>query len=376
MRVLTAVAAMAALLAAVSCEGHPAASTPKACSGLRRPGVPLAFAPERAPSPARARCIGAQYAAVVGQLGWGRLPRLMRRGSAGLLAWQQRSLLYACNGCGLAGFGLDWVRAHRPNWIMHSATGTEIHPLEHPGWVLLNFTDPKYDAAWGVHVRKSLAAGGWTGVEVIDASNDPDWSEVPVYPSTGEPMTERQRRQKLAAALALVRATVKLGGGYSLLADNGPPSVVDFHQINSTDVVTVGEGFARVAGAAWNTVFHYFQKASGWESGVYVRDDPGLNREQAVYGLASFMLVAIPRGSAYVGAAAASSPIYQISPGAVPTTPATKDGDVWVRRYPNGVVAVNPSDIGGSVSMGSAGRVTIPPRSAAIEAGGHLLTSR
>jgi hypothetical protein len=374
MRILTAVAAMAALLAAVSCEGHSASSTPKACSGLRRPGVPLALAPAHPPSVARARCLGVQYAAVVGQLGWKRLPRLMRRSSAGLLAWQQRSLLYACDRCGLAGFGLGWVRAHHPGWIMHSVAGTEIHPIEHPAWVLLNFTSPKYYSAWAQHVRHSLIAGGWTGVEVIDAGNDPDWSDVPIDPSTAAQMTDAHRRRYLARALALVRATLKIKG-YSLLADNGPPSVVNFDQINSTDAVTVGEGFGRLGGAAWDTTFHYFQKAAGWESGVYVRDDPGLNRDQAVYGLASFMLVAIPRASAYVGTVPASSPIYRISPGAPPTTPATKDGEVWVRTYPNAVVAVNPSDIAGSVAMGSAGQVTLPPRSAAIESGGHLLTS-
>jgi hypothetical protein len=374
MRLLTAVAAMVALLAAVSCEGNSASSTPKACSGLRRPGVPLGFAPAHPPSPARARCIGVQYAAVVGRLGWNKLPKMMRRSSPGLLAWQQRSLLYACNRCGLAGFGLGWVRDHHPGWIMHSATGTEIHPIEHPGWVLLNFTDPRYYSAWAQHVRHSLIAGGWTGVEVIDAGNDPDWSDVPVDPSTGEVMTDGHRRHYLARALALVRATLKIMG-YSLLADNGPPTVVSFDQINSTDVVTVGEGFGRLGGTAWDTVFHYYRKAGGWKSGVYVRDDPGLTRDQTIYGLASFMLVAIPRASAYVGTVAAGSPIFQISPGAAPATPATRDGEVWVRTYPNAVVAVNPSDVAGSVSMGAAGRVTIPPRAAAIESGGHLLTS-
>jgi hypothetical protein len=211
-------------------------------------------------------------------------------------------------------------------------------------------------------------------VEVIDAGNDPDWSDVPIDPATGETMTDAHRRHYLARALALVRATLKIEV-YSLLADNGPPSVVSFDQINSTDAVTVGDGFAHLSGPAWETQLHYFQKSGGWESGVYVRDGAGLTTDQTVYGLASFLLVAIPRDSAYTGSGSASSPIYQISPGQAPTTPATKDGEVWVRTYPHATVAVNPSDIAGSISMGAAGQVTIPPRSAAIESGGHLLTS-
>jgi len=374
MRILTAAAMMAALVAAVSCEGQSASTAPQSCAGLRRPGVPLAYMPARAPSVARARCIGVQYAAVVGRLGWGTLPEIMHRGSPNLQAWQQRSLLYACNRCGLAGFGLGWVRSHHPTWIMHSAQGTEIHPDEHPGWVLLNFTDPKYQNAWGVHVRKSLAAGGWTGVEVIDSDNDPDWSDVPVDPATGSLMTDANRRRYLAHALALIRATLKLQL-FSLLADNGPPTVVSFDQINSTDAVTVGDGFAHLAGTSWETQLNYFQKAGGWESGVYVRDEPGLTRAETVYGLAAFMLVAIPRDSAYAGSGSASSSVYQISPGATPTEPATQHGEIWTRAYPNAVVAVNPSDVAGSVPMGSDGAVTIPPRSAAIETGGHLITS-
>jgi hypothetical protein len=374
MRILTAAAMMAALVAAVSCEGQPASTAPRACAGLRRPGVPLAFMPARAPSVARAHCISVQYAAVVGRLSWGTLPKIMHRGSANLQAWQQRSLLYACNRCGLAGFGLGWVRSHHPTWIMHSAQGTEIHPDDHPGWALLNFTDPKYQNAWGVHVRKSLAAGGWTGVEVIDADNDPDWSDVPIDPATGALMTDANRRRYLAHALALIRATLKIQG-YSLLADNGPPTVISFDQINSTDAVTVGDGFAHLSGAAWETQLNYFQKAGGWESGVYVRDEPGLTRAETIYGLAAFMLVAIPRDSAYSGSGSASSSVYQISPGATPTEPATKHGEVWTRAYPDAVVAVNPSDTAGSVPMGAAGQVTIPPRSATIETGGHLLTS-
>ena len=206
MRILTAAATLVAMLVAVSCEGHSATTAPAACAGLRRPGVPLAFAPARAPTLARARCLGIQYTAVIGRLSWGSLPSVIRKLDSSVAAWQERSLLYACDRCGLAGFGLTWVRNHHSGWILHSPQGTEVHPQQHPDWVLLNFTDPKYQYAWALHVRKSLGAGGWTGVDVIDADNDPDWSDTPIDPATGEAMTEGHRRQYLASALTLIDA--------------------------------------------------------------------------------------------------------------------------------------------------------------------------
>jgi hypothetical protein len=374
MRLLTAVATLAALLAAVACEGNSGSTTPTACAGVRRPGVPLVFAPARPPTLERARCLGLRYAAAIGTLAWGDLPGTMRRAAPGLAAWQERSLLYACDRCGLAGFGLEWVRSHHPGWIMHSEQGTEIHPGDHPDWVLLNFIDPRYDNAWGVHVRKSLAAGGWTGVDVMDADNDPDWSDTPVNPSTGQLLTERQRRQKLADALALVRATLKIQG-YSLIAENGPPDVIDFHQVNSTDAVSLRDGFARLSADDWEAELRYYQHAGGWEVGTYVQDRPGLSRARMLYGLAAYLLVAIPRDSAYIAPAGPDDPLYAIHPGTPPTTPAVQDGGAWTRTYPNAIVAVNPSDLPATVKMGSAGSVTMAAHTAAIETGGRLLTA-
>jgi len=374
MRFLTAIAALAALLAAASCGGGSDTTAPRICTGLRRPGVPLVFAPAKAPTLERARCIGLQYAAVIGRQSWGTLPRTMHRASPGLAAWQERSLLYACNACGLAGFGLDWVRAHHPDWILHSVQGTEVHPQQHPNWVLLNFTDPAYQSAWAIHVRKSLAAGGWSGVDVIDAGNDPDWSDIPVDPPTGKLLTESQRRQFLADALTLVRATLKIEV-YSLLATNGPPAIVNFHQVNSTDAVMLERGFARLTGADWATELHYYRQVDIWHSGVYVGDSGRLSHAEQLYGLASFLLVAIPRDSAYIAPARPDLPLYAFDPGTPPDTPPTSVGPVWVRTYPNAVVAVNPADVAGTVEMGAAGRVTMGPESAAIETGGRLITT-
>jgi hypothetical protein len=374
MRILIALATLAALLAAVACEGNSAATAPTACSGVRRPGVPLGFAPAKPPTTAQARCLGVQYAAVIGTLGWGDLPRTIRKSTPAVAAWQERSLLYACDRCGLAGFGLTWVREHHPEWIMHSVQGTEIHPQTHPDWVLLNFTDPKYDYAWGLHVRKSLAAGGWTGVDVIDADNDPDWTDTPVYTTTGNLITERQRRQKLADALALVRATLKIQG-YSLIAENGPPDTIDFRQMNSTDAVSLRDGFARLSEIDWATELRYYQHAADNGVGTYVRDRPGLSTARKLYGLAGFLLVAIPRDSVYFAPAEPGDPMYAIRPGAPPTAPAVADGGAWTRTYPNAVVAVNPSDLPATVQMGSAGSVTIEAHGAAIETRGHLLST-
>jgi hypothetical protein len=373
MRLLTALVALAALAMAAACAGGSGAPPP-ACAGLRRPGVSLAAAPAAAPTRAAARCMGAQYSAVIGRLSWRRLPRRMRAASPNLQVWQERSLLYACNRCGLAGFGLGWVRRHHPSWIMHSPLGLEVHPLAHPSWSLLDFTDPKYQYAWAVHVRHSLITGGWTGVDVIDANNDPDWSEAPIDPADGKPMTDAHRRRYLASALALVRATLKIRG-YSLLAANGPPDVIDLDQINSTDAVSVPEGFARLSGAAFETEMRYYQHVDGKQSGTYVFDAGPLPRSRMLYGLAGFLLVAIPRDSAYIAPAPPGSSLYAISPGVPPDTPATAVGPVWMRTYPNAVVAVNPSDAPATVTLGSAGAVTVQPRSAAIETGGHVLQS-
>jgi hypothetical protein len=161
----------------------------------------------------------------------------------------------------------------------------------------------------------------------------------------------------------------------SVLASNGPPTILNFHQVNSTDAVTVGRGFARLAGADWTTVLHYYRQVDIWQSGTYVGDTGRLSRAQQLYGLASFLLVAIPRGSAYIAPARPDLPLYAIEPGTPPDTPATAVGPVWVRTYPNAIVAVNPSEVAGTVEMGSAGKVMMGPESAAIETGGHLLTT-
>ena len=172
-----------------------------------------------------------------------------------------------------------------------------------------------------------------------------------------------------------MRTVLKLQGGYSLLAANGPPSVIDFDQINSTDTVTTGDGFAHLSGPAWNTELNYYRQVGIWQVGTYVPDRGPLSRAQAVYGLAGFLLVQIQRSSAYVAPDPAGSPLYAIQPGKPSDNPPVQQGPVWLRTYPNGMVAVNPSNIAATVTLGAAGQVVMGPESAAIETNGHLITS-
>ena len=95
-------------------------------AGVQRPAPPGRAARVRAgppPTVARARCLGAQYAAVFGRRRGGRYRRSCSRATRTLLRGRQRSLLYACNGCGLAGFGADLDARHHPELDPAPAAG-------------------------------------------------------------------------------------------------------------------------------------------------------------------------------------------------------------------------------------------------------------
>ena len=116
-----------------------------------------------------------------------------------------------------------------------------------------------------------LGHEGWTGVNVIDADNDPDWDAVPVNPA-GKPITPQVQRNYLGHALEVTRAVIKTSG-FRLAAQNGPPSIIDSGQINSTDSVSVGRGFAQLTGRPWTQLFDYFHVAFGYRAAPVVWDD-------------------------------------------------------------------------------------------------------
>lgn len=380
-RQLTLAAATAAVVVLAAACGSDAAPPvpPRSCRSLPRPAVPLALHLSAPPTRAHAICIAREYSAVFASApGWGRLPSIMRAEYANLQLWQERSLLYACNGCADGVFSTVWLHRNHPDWIIRDTEGLEVHPVGRPDLTLVDFTNLDYLAAWGQRMVNLLGEDGFTGVDVVDGGNDQKWDGLPVAHNADIRDTVLQGfalRRQVARALTVVRDVLKTNG-YLLAAENGPPRVVSADQINSTDAVSVGEGFADRTGPAWSTLFRYFQRAYDTHVGSVVWDDSGgLSQGQRVYGLASYLLVAIGPSAAYGPGSDPTDPLYRLSLGSPTDTAPSRDGDTWIRSYSGGTVAVNPGDEPATVAMGQEGQVTVRPGSAVIQVGKKLLRS-
>jgi putative glycosyl hydrolase-like family 15 (GHL15) protein len=370
------------LLAALvtACSGGGGAGTgasPPKCAGSADAGVPLAIRlPARPTLEATPICALVSYRSVFATAAWGAMPKRLRAADPDVQVWQERSLLYTCQRCDAAAFRLPWIEKHHPEWILRTADGAEIHPDEHPGWVLLDFGDADYQSAWSLRIQQSLTDGGWTGVDAADAGNDPEWSGTPVDPRTGADIQPDDRATYLAQALSLVHAAMRTHG-FFLLAQNGPPHIVEPAQINSADALTAGMGFAQLRGAAWTSLLRYFLQVQRERGAAFVFEagpDPGERRD--VYGLAAYLLVATPQGAYGLAPGTAVTPLYDLDLGAPdPDVLAEQVGEAWTRTYPSGAVAVNPSDLPTELSLGEAGTITLPPGSAAIAVGSRLVTS-
>ncbi|HEU0193160.1 MAG TPA: putative glycoside hydrolase [Gaiellales bacterium] len=368
----------AALLAAAACSGTPP-PTPSACAGAVRPAVPLTIRLTRVPGQAQAVCIAKRYSSVfAGSDSWGKLPTQMKEVNPNIQLWLNRSLLYACDDCQDAVFSVAYIRRHHPEWIMHTATGEEIHPLGHPDKLLLDFTSYDYEVAWGERVVSELDQDGFTGVNVVDAGNLPLWDGVPVVRNRDVParvMDDASRSRQLAKALSVVKAVLGYPNAYRLAAYNGPPDIVHPNQIDSVDAVQTGGGFAALDGAAWAELFNYFHVAFERRTGAVVWDDgQPMTADQRLYGLAGYLLVATPF-SVYGPGSRPGDPLYRIPLGpADQGEPIEQDG-AWVRDYENGSVAVNPGPSPVHVSMGAAGTVRLAPETAAISVGSRVIHS-
>ena len=373
-------ATLALVLLATGCLGGSAGTTtppPATCAATASPSVALTIAPVDPPTATQAACLARTYRNVVGSPGWSNVPGRFLAANPNVLTWQTRVLTYgfnACDSCPQPGLDLATVRRDHPEWILHDAAGGEVHPLDHPDWVLFDFGNVYFQEAWAYAVEAQLSAHGWSGVELVDVGNQQDWSAQPIDPRTGAPMTDANRQLYLAQALEVVRGGLKTNGGFSLVADNGPATVVDTPQINSTDAVTLRAGFASRIGPDWQVLFRYFEAAVDAHVGAWVEDGGSMDPGKRVYGLASYLLVSGPQSSYGIDPAVALDPLYRVDFGQ-PLDVAMHQGDVWTREFTNASVAVNPGTLDETVTLAFGGTVTVPAGGALIVLADHTYTS-
>jgi hypothetical protein len=187
-------------------------------------------------------------------------------------------------------------------------------------------------------------------------------------------MTDEANATYLAQAMATVRGGLKTSG-FSMIAENGPFTIVNSAQIGSSDAVSVGRGFALLHGEGWEALYRYFEEALDRRVGSWVWDaERGLTREQRVYGLASFLLVSGPT-AAYAVTPGKNTALYDLNPGIPADLPVRRDGAL-VRAFDTGAVAVNPGDAPAVIELpGETRSFTLPPGGAVIEVGGELTVS-
>jgi hypothetical protein len=290
--------------------------------------------------------------------------------------WQTRVLQYGftpCPDCSQPGLDLATVRRDHPEWILKDASGAEVHPEDHPDWVLFDFGNVDFQAAWAGSVIIDLSKGPWAGVELVDVGNQQQWSQPPIDPRTGAAMTDANRALYLTQALEVVRGGLKTNG-FSVVADNGPATVVDSAQIASTDAVTLRAGFAGRAGLAWTTLFTYFAAAVDAHVGAWVQDEGPMDAGQRVFGLASYLLVSGPQSSYGVDEKVARDPLYRVDLGQPLDVPIQQNG-IWTREFEAGSVAVNPGPLDVTVTLHTGGTITVPAAGAVIVVDDHTYSS-
>jgi len=361
---------LALALLVSGCLGGSATPTrppPPSCADTIRPASALTIQPATPPGAVRVACLARTYSNVIGSSEWSDVPKRFAVANPDVHTWQTRVLQYgftACRDCPQPGLDVAAVRRDHPEWILKDATGAEVHPVDRPDWVLFDFGNVDFQQAWAANVTAELSRDGWTGVELVDAGNTQQWASQPIDPATNQPMTEANRKLYLAQALEVVRAGLKING-FSLVADNGPATVVDPAQIASTDAVTLGAGFASRTGVAWQTLFTYFEAAVTAHVGAWVEDDGDLDHGRRVFGLASYLLVSGPQSSYGINREVAADPLYRVDLGQ-PMDVALQQGGVWTREFAAGSVAVNPGAGAQTVSLKFGGTLTVPAGGAVI----------
>ena len=183
------------------------------------------------------------------------------------------------------------MRRDHPDWILKDASGADVHPPGHPGWVMFDISNPDYLAAWATAVETQLGERRLDRRRAGRCRQPARLDELAIDPNTGQDMTVSDHARYLAEAMAEVRGGLK-SNNFAVIALNQPFTIIDPHQIASSDAVSVERGFARLRGSAWTALYTYFEAALDSRVGAWVWDGGELDHQQRVFGSGpSYLLV-------------------------------------------------------------------------------------
>jgi hypothetical protein len=276
----------------------------------------------------------------------------------------------AGSGCAATGdwisiiFGDNWTReypAHpRESWFFHRG-GQRVYSCAN-GWYLMNPDDPSWRTYYTRELRRQLVGSGADGA-FLDSASVPNFfggsSFKPPLPDLDPPF-ERAWTTRLERWLSFVRTRV----GYPIVANAGSLITTRDHTDYSHIDGVMVEGFGDVSYAPGDWALDVGRTLALSRLGrIVICQTYPEDADARMYALASYLLV---RGKhTYVnfptGIAISWWPEYDVDLGApaaaLPRSlDAYKQGSVYVRRFRNGLVVVNPADAAASFPLDRAYR--------------------
>lgn len=277
------------------------------------------------------------------------------------------------------GVGYAAADAAHPEWFLLDQRGRRVEWAGYDGHWWMDVGSEAYAAAWHASVQAEVKANGWDGVMIDNAIVDPSvylpgGADLATYP-TAESYQEATGRflERVAPALRQSGASVvvNLGGAT-------PPADLYRRWVTAAGGV-MREHFARggsdgkgelVAGDDWARQLEQ-QEAAAAAGARYLAVSYSAPSDKTFlqYARASFLLGW--DGDA-TSALLVASPDPDTDPWSGtwtadvgrPEEPCREVGGAWVRRFTNGVVAVNPTPRVVEVDLGE--RVTLPPRAGVV----------
>jgi Hypothetical glycosyl hydrolase family 15 len=255
-----------------------------------------------------------------------------------------------------AGVGYCWARTHHPDWFTLDEAGARIEWDPWPDHWQMDIGSPAYQDAWAANVISELKARGWDGVTIDNANVDQSVyvgeRQMREYPT--QPSYQAATRSFLARVGPRIRAAGLLVlpniQAHPVLA--GPRVWADWTRFTS--------GGTREYWMKWGTGYEGHFSDRGWDDLQKVFETvqrarkifltsttaPNDDVRSMRWGRASFLLSwnGGPSAFAFDSGKAVDpwSPEWTIDVGR-PLGRRQRVGNVWKRRYTDGVVLANVS---------------------------------